>query len=174
MCRPAPDASRRPLRDGDLLPDRLKDAEPQGRIALSVAEQILAAPDDFIHADRKGADVHGIQPEAPNGVDAAFGEAVEASGAAARLGRVDVRRRAFREGCSEKAHPPLIGVWVEVGALPPQTPRPFLALRQCLLASVQPIGGPGAIFVGELIFGEDLLGSVPHHERDPLTDHFGL
>ena len=73
-----------PLRDVDLPPDRLMDAEPLGRIALFVAEQLLAAPDDFIHADRKTADDdHRIRPEAPNGVDAAFGKAVEAPGAAA-------------------------------------------------------------------------------------------
>ena len=41
-------------------------------------------------SDRKAADDHGIRPEAPNGVDAAFGEAVEAPGAAMRLGRVDI------------------------------------------------------------------------------------
>lgn len=78
------------MRDGNLLPDGLKDAEPLRRIALFVAGQILAAPDDFIHADRKAADDQGIRPEAPDGVDAAFGEAVEAPGAAAKLGRVDV------------------------------------------------------------------------------------
>ena len=63
-------------------------AEPLGRLALFGAEQMLAASDDFIHADRKTADDHRIRPEAPNGVDQAFafGKAVEAPGAA--TGRV--------------------------------------------------------------------------------------
>ena len=62
---------------------------------------MLAASDDFIHADRKTADDHRIRPEAPNGVDQAFafGKAVEAPGAANnRSGDVT---SIFREGAAK-------------------------------------------------------------------------